>query len=165
MKRNLFFACLLVWFSSSSVAQFRGSEPKPPSMSDQRQPSSPSFFGFLSSDDFQMRHSVSMSYLSMGNQSLGVTMYTNSMRYRLADNLFARADVSLAFSPFGSMGAQSKNDFSSIFLNRVSIDYKPFKDVQINLQYRGYPNGYLNSNQGGVGTAFRPFAFSWQDDW
>ena len=165
MKRTLFIACLITWFTFSAEAQFRGTEPKPPSMSEQRQPSSPSLFGFLNSDEFQMRHSVSMSYMSVGNQGVGITMYTNSMRYQFAENLFARADVSLAFSPFSSLGTQKGNDFSGIFLNRASIDYKPFKDVQISLQYRGFPTGYMNSDVRGSGSYLRPFALGGQDDW
>jgi hypothetical protein len=164
MKQISFILCLLSCFSLSSPAQFRGEEPRPPSLSEQKQPSA-SLFGFLNSDNFQMRHSVSMIYMTLGNQSIGVSMYTNSMKYQLAENLSARADVSLAFSPFGSLNQQNKNDFSGIFLNRASIDYKPFKDMQISLQYRGYPNAFMNPYQNGNSFGVRPMMLGWQDDW
>ncbi len=165
MKRTLLIPCLLMMFSFSSRAQFRGEEPRSPSLSEQKQMSSSSLFGFLNSDNFQMHHSVSMSYMSLGGQGVGISMYTNSMRYKLADNLQARADVSLAFSPFGSIGQQNKNDFSGIFLNRASLDYKPFKDVQISLQYRGYPNAYMNPYHNGNTFGAGSLLPGWQDDW
>jgi hypothetical protein len=166
MKYIVHIVSLLLLFTLSAAAQFRGEEPRPPSLSEQKQSSSSSsLLGFLNSDNFQMRHSLSMSYMTLGNQSVGVSMYTNSMRYSFSENLSARADVSFAFSPFGSFGAQNKNDLSGIFLNRASIDYKPYKDLQISLQYRGYPAGYGNFYQNGSNGVFRPFIGGGQDDW
>ena len=123
------------------LAQFRGEEPGIPSVREgvYRESGSNNILGFFNPDNLEMRHSFSVSYGSFGDQGLGMTMYTNSLRYRISEPLSVRADVSMMFSPFGSMGTQMRQDLSGIFLRRASVDYRPSKDMHISLQYRNDP--------------------------
>lgn len=149
MKTFPILCVVAVFCTLSASAQFRGTEPRPPSTSEGmvKQPSSPQLFGFLNPDKFSMSHSVSMSYLSMGREGLGVTMYINHMRYQLFDPLTVSADVSMMFTPFGSM-SRSMQDISGIYLNNARIDYQPSKDFRITLQYNNVPFGYYGYGGG-----------------
>ena len=101
-------------------------------------------FGWFNPDRFHMSHSISMSYMTAGGQGLSLGTYTNSMMYQFADNLNARADVSLSYSPFNSyskFGGQ-KNDLSKIYLSRAEVNYKPWENVTFQVQYRNLPYSY-----------------------
>src|SRR3972149_6417103 len=52
-----------------------------------------SLFGFLNSDNFQMKHSYNLSYSSFGNQGLALGMYTNSMYLKLSNNMNVQVDA------------------------------------------------------------------------
>ena len=138
--------CLLT-FPVVSRAQFRGEEPAPPSVREgvYRSSGNNNILGFFNPDNLEMRHSVSVSYGSFGDQGLGMSMYTNSMRYRISEPLSVRADVAMMFSPFGSASSMfNKQDLSGIFLRRASVDYRPSKDMHISLQYRNDPYAIYN---------------------
>ncbi len=132
---------ILLALSLTATAQFRGEEPGLPSVRDgvYRNSQNSNILGFINPDNFEMRHSVSVSYGSFGDQSLGVSMYTNSLRYRISEPLSVRADIAMMFSPFGSASAMFKQDLSGIFLRRASVDYRPSKDMRISLQFRNDP--------------------------
>lgn len=145
MKRFLFVFLLATCFSTVAVAQFRGEEPVPPSVREGMQRQSPGGgLGFLNLDNLEMSHSLSVNYMSMGPQNVGMTMYTNSLRYRISEPLSVSADVSMMFTPFGTISRQARDDMSGIFLRRASIDYRPSKNFQMSLQYNRYPYSYYN---------------------
>jgi hypothetical protein len=110
--------------------------------------SAPSFlFGWFNPDKFHMTHSFSFSYMAGGGQGMSLGTYTNSMMYEFADNLRARADLSLSYSPYSSFkGLNNSSDkFSSLYLSRAQIDYQPWKDVLVRVQYQAVPyNSYYS---------------------
>ncbi len=106
--------------------------------------------GFFDPEKFHMHHSFSLSYQTMGGQGMSLGAYTNSMTYDFTDRLNARADVSLMYSPYNSfssgLGTKGKNDLSSIFLSRAEVNYKPWDNVLLQVQYRQVPfMGYYSS--------------------
>jgi len=156
MKRLIFPLFLLLLTPSLLKAQFRGEEPRRPPVTEgvYQGGGSNAILGFFHPENLQMRHSLSLSYCMMGDHGLGVSMYTNSLRYRISEPLSVRADISMMFSPFGSASQTFKNDLSGIFLRRASVDYQPSKDMKISLQYRAYPYGTyapLGGAYGGYG--------------
>ncbi|MBE0645962.1 MAG: hypothetical protein IH600_17910 [Bacteroidetes bacterium] len=156
--------CLFA-FPLALHAQFRGEEPGQPSVRDgvYRSSGDNYIFGFFNPDNLEMRHSVSVSYGSYGDQGLGMSMYTNSLRYRISEPLSVRADVAMMFSPFGSASSMFKQDLSGIFLRRASVDYRPSKDMHISLQYRNDPYALYNpSGVRGLGSGM--FFNSWDDE-
>jgi hypothetical protein len=108
--------------------------------------SSASFiFDWFNPAKFHMRHSFDFSYMTFGGQGVSVGTYTNSMMYEFADNLNARADLSLSYSPYNSFSTfNKKNDLSSIYLSRAEVNYKPWDNVLMQFQYRTVPYGYYS---------------------
>lgn len=166
MRRFLPIFLLLVAPVLIAQAQFRGHEPRPSSPAEQvRAPQTSSLlFGFINPDNFQMNHSVSMSYMSMGAHSIGVSMYTNSMLYKIAEPLTVRADVSIMAAPFGSATQMFNAEAGKIFLQRAQIDYAPSKDTRISLSFRQLP--YEAANPYLYGRGMTGYMGSmWYDDW
>jgi hypothetical protein len=173
------FSILLstIILSMTAQAQFRGEEPSLPSVRDgvYRNSVSNNILGFFNPDNLEMRHSVSVSYGSFGGEGLGMSMYTNSLRYRISEPLSVRADVAMMFSPFGSMASRFQQDLSGIFLRRASVDYRLSKEMQISLQYRNDPYSYYGPysgsqygggryGSGGYGFGGGMFFDSWDDE-
>ena len=158
MKTVILTTLALLFLASASQAQFRGEEPRQPSVREgvYRDSGQNNILGFFNPDNLEMRHSVSVSYGSVGDQGLGLSMYTNSLRYRISEPLSVRADISMMFSPFGSMASGLQQDLSGIFLRRASVDYQPTKDMHISLQYRNDPYSYYGSGfgYGRIGSGF-----------
>jgi hypothetical protein len=123
-------------------AQFKSQVEEQPRVSDGLiHQSVPSFlFGWLNPENFHMRHSFSFSYQTGGGKGLSLGTYTNSMLYQLADNLNARADISLSYSPYSSFSnLGKKDDLSSLYLSRAQVNYKPWDNVLMQFQYRNVP--------------------------
>jgi hypothetical protein len=134
---------LLILFSSPGLAQFKSQVEEQARVSDVFIHQSPSLlFGWFNPDQFHMSHSVSFTYQSFAGQGISLGTYTNSMRYDIADNMTARADVSLSYSPYSSISTFGKNDLSSLYLSRAQVDYRPWDNVLFQVQYRNLPYGY-----------------------
>jgi hypothetical protein len=140
MKKSLMLALVLVVCAMTAAAQFR--TPKEDSRISEsliQAPSSSFLFGWFDPTRFSMHHSLSYTYLSSGGEGMSLGTYTNSMQYRFADNLNAAADVSLSYMPTGSFMGSGKNDLSKIYLSRAQLDYHPWENMSIQLQYRALP--------------------------
>jgi hypothetical protein len=150
MKKLL--VMLFAIFAVSSFAQYKDPGFPKNNVKDGiiTQPSS-SLFGFLNSENFSMHHSYSMSYSSFGGNGLALGVYTNSMNLSLAENLNVQVDASLVHSPYSSFGKDVQNSINGIYLSRAALNYKPWDDVYISVQYRQIPaysypyGGYYNS--------------------
>lgn len=100
-----------------------------------------SFLGILNPANFSMRHSLSMSFISAGGIGMSMASYTNSMKYKIADPLDVRFDLTLQGSPFGSYGSLQQSDFSKLFVSRAQLDYRPLNNMFIRLEYNQLPPG------------------------
>jgi hypothetical protein len=151
MKNVSFLLLFVICSAGTASGQFRGEEPRRPSVSEGMYESGQGnmLFGIFNPDNFDMQHSLSFSYGMFGEQGMGVSMYTNSLRYRISEPLSVRADISMMFAPFGSASSMFKNDISGIFLRRASVDYQAGENMRISLQYRNDP--YYNPYYGSYG--------------
>ncbi len=95
--------------------------------------------GIFNSPGFSMRQSVSMSYMTMGNQGIAIGMYTNSMSYRISNPLTLSADVSVMNSPYSSLGNSFAKSINGIYLTRAELNYHPSKEFQIDVQFDQNP--------------------------
>jgi len=116
--------------------------------------------GFLDSNNFQMHHSYDVSYSSFGSSSLALTTYTNSMFYQFSNKLDIQVDASVVYSPYSSLGKNFENNINGVYLTKAAINYRPFKDLFITVQYShlpityyspfsGYRNGFTNAGDWG----------------
>lgn len=134
-------------FSVSTLAQFRDDGLNKPSVKEGIVDENSGFsIGFLNSENFHMSHSFSMSYTSFGGNGISLGTYTNSMFYRLMDNMNVQMDVSFIYSPYSTFGQNFQNDINGIYISRAAVNYSPFKDMHISVQYRSLPysNYYFN---------------------
>jgi hypothetical protein len=108
------------------------------------QGSSSFFFGWFDPSKFHMRHSFDLSYQTFGGQGVSLGTYTNSMTYAFAENLNVRTDISMSYSPYNTLPLQGgkKNDLSAIYLSRAEVNYRPWENFTVQLQYRQNPYGY-----------------------
>lgn len=104
--------------------------------------------GFFNPENFSMSHSYSMSYTTSGSNGLALGVYTNTMRYKLADNFNMQLDASLVHSPYSSFGKNYQDQISGIYLSSAQLNYQPWKDVNISVQYRNVPDGIYNGFYG-----------------
>jgi hypothetical protein len=148
-------AALLLCAAVDTRAQFKGQVERESQSSGGviTQPGS-FMFGWFDPERFSMHHSVGMSYVTSGGQGMSLGTYTNSMMYRFTDNFNVQTDVSMSYSPFNSFstfGGRGGKDFSGIYLSRAQLNYKPWENVSVQLQYQQIPYGYFHS----------PFAGPW----
>lgn len=143
MKTYLFI--LLIGFSLTAYGQYRDNGLNKPEIQDGiTNGSTTNLLGFLNSDNFVMKHTLSMSYTTFGGNGISLGTYTNSMFYKMMDNLNVQADVSFVYSPYSSFGKDFQNQVSGIYLSRAAINYTPFKDMHVTFQYRNLPYGSYN---------------------
>ncbi len=110
--------------------------------------------GFINPKNFYLKHSVNLSYQTMGSSSVSLTSYTATLGYKVMDNMNISADVTMQYSPYASIGSNNpainknfQNSFNGLNLSRVSLDYQPFKNMFISVNYINNKNNlYWNDN-------------------
>lgn len=114
--------------------------------------------GFINPKNFSISHSFDMSVMSGGNTSVSLASYTATLNYKILKNMNLSADVTMQYSPYASIGSNNpainkdfQNSLNGINLSRVSLDYRPTKDMSISINYfnpkgsyYGYDNYYNN---------------------
>ena len=141
MRKVLILSILL--YSSFCLAQYKDTGIEPPSVKEGIvTENSNNILGFLNSDDFIMRHSFSLNYATFAGQGVSLTSYTNSMFYRLMNNLNVQVDVSVLYSPYSTLGDQFQKDISGVYISNAAVNYYPWKNFSVHLQYSAMPYGY-----------------------
>lgn len=145
MLKKLFIISLLI--NSFSFAQFKDKDLTPTIM-DGITNYSPSGFlsNFLNPNNFQMNHSVNMSYSAFGTNGVALTTYTNSMVFRFTENLNLEIDASAVASPYSSFGEEHQKSINGIYLTRAQLNYKISESSNLTIQFLNPPPGsYYNS--------------------
>ncbi len=141
--KKLIMAFFLV-LSITAFAQFKGSGFPTSDVRDGivAQPSS-SLFGFINPQNFKMSQSYSMSYSSFGSQGLALGVYTNDMAYKFNDQLNVELAASVVQAPYSTLGSQFNKSINGVYIDRAAINYKPWKNFSVSLQYSNLPyDGY-----------------------
>lgn len=122
----------------------------------------------FNSENFSMRHSFDASYSTFGDHGIATTVYTNSMFYKFSDNLNVRLDASLVYSPYNSLGKTFQDNINGLYISRAELNFRPWDDTVILIQYRNIPAGMYN-NYYGYGNPFSRYSGGWgssyYDDW
>ena len=148
MRKSAVILALAILVAVPAHAQFRQNVPAthPPARLYEMKGKIGTFFSKLFNPSvFQMSHSFEMSAGSFGGQGFSMGMYTNSMAWQFNDKVAARVDVAMAYSPQSQMAHQanfSQNAGPRIFLRNAQIDWKPAKNIHLQLQVRQNPYGY-----------------------
>jgi hypothetical protein len=143
MKKIMMLFVLLL--TMTGFAQFKESDaPLPDVKSGILAQSSPSLFSFINPENFHMQQSVGMSYSSFGGQGMAMDTYTNSMSYKFTDNLNIQLDASVINMPYSTLGKQFNNSINGFYISNAAINYQPWKDVYISVQYRNLPYNMLS---------------------
>jgi len=166
MKRMIVAVLLVV--NLPALAQFKPGNDPEPTVSEALVHPTPglgSLFGLLNSDNFHMRHSVSMSYLSYGGGGLSLASYTNSMLYKISDPLHVRFDLTFQGSPFGNSLGLQQNDLSRVFISNAELSYRPSENMFIDVRYGQLPYyDYRNSPFGYSPLGYSPTGFGYYGD-
>ncbi len=154
MKKLIILVFFLLILPFTTYPQFKDSNIFKPSVKDGMINDSPNFIlGLFDPSKFSMHHTYSMSYTSMGKEGVALGVYTNSMQYNFTDKLNVQLDASLVHSPYSSLGKNFQNSISGIYIDRAQLNYAPWDNVTVMLQYRQIPYGsyysgydYFNSS-------------------
>lgn len=132
---------LAALLGSVASAQFKPNvEPRERISGSLLRPAGESFLsGLFNPNNFSMRHSFSLSYLTGGGQGLSMGVYTNSLMYKFSDDLDIQADISLMASPYNTFGKQDQSSLNGLFLNRAELNYRPWKNALFQIQYFQLP--------------------------
>ncbi|MDE2731400.1 MAG: hypothetical protein OXM02_12135 [Bacteroidota bacterium] len=147
MRRSAVILGLAVLMAVPVQAQFRQNVPDthPPARLYDATGKIGTFFSRLFNPQvFQMSHSFEMSAGSFGGQGYSMGMYTNTMAWQFSDKLAARMDVAMAYSPQNRIAHQAgfaQNAGPRIFLRNAQVDWKPAKNIHLQLQVRQNPYG------------------------
>lgn len=149
MKKMLLFIVVLA-IPVASFAQFK-SQTQLPSISAQiAKPASNLLLGFLDPNRFQMHHSFSMSYATMGGQGMMVNSYMNTIDYQISNPLFLRLNLGLMNSPINSFNNPALD--KARFFGSAELSYRPSDNtlIQLGIDYRPgfYPGNYYNNYWG-----------------
>jgi len=124
-----------------------------------------SFRSMFSRDRFDIRHSYSLSTSSFGGQGLTTGAFTSSVLWRMSNKLYARADVSLLHTPFGTgdfSQSLGSNSLSGVYLENAEIMYRPSENTSLHLSFHQRPGGvlgYANGYGNGYGYG-RPYGYN-----
>lgn len=132
---------LTLFLALIATAQFKPKANEEPRVSDSfiTPSSSSDWFNFFNPNNFHMRHSYSASYTTFGRHGIAMQQYTNTMTYQFTPNLDARVDLSLQNSPYNTFESRLNNQFNKVYLSRAEINYRPWDNTYIRLQYREFP--------------------------
>ena len=145
MKNIFIVVCFLVTMHSMTQAQFKSSSIFQPSVKDGMINDSPSFIlGIFDPSKFSMHHMYSLSYSSFGSNGVALGVYTNSMQYQFSDKLNVQLDASLVHSPYSTLGKNFQNNINGIYIDRAQLNYAPWDNVNVVLQYRQLPYNYYS---------------------
>ncbi|MGD8782068.1 MAG: hypothetical protein PVH88_24280 [Ignavibacteria bacterium] len=145
MKTNLLVITFIL-LSTFSFGQFRSDSERKVDIKSGITNYEPSslLLGFINPENFDMKHSVSLSYGSFGSEGMALSVYTNSMSYKFTDNLNVQLDASLVNTPYNTFGDALTNSINGLHITRAQLNYQPADNLRIMLQYRGGPGTYYS---------------------
>lgn len=93
-----------------------------------------------------LSHSYELSYGGGYGGSIGLGVFTSTLRWQPTDRLAGRVDVGVAHSPFGLAGVQSALGFEGsgdarVFLRNAELAYRPTQSSMIHLRVQQSPYG------------------------
>ncbi len=100
-----------------------------------------SLFGFINPDNLKMQNTYEMSYSTFSGQSLALGAFTNSLFYKLSNKFDVQLSTSIVMSPYSSIGSDFQKSINGVYITNAQLNYRPWKNVEVVLQYRQIPAG------------------------
>jgi len=141
MKILIKAAVLLIIFSGMAVCQFRSQPEARSSVAGTliRPDDGGLLFGWFDPSKFTVRNSYSLSYTTSGGKGYSIGELTSNLAYQISNPLSVQFDVSLMHSPYNNLGGDFAKDITGIYLTRAELDYRPSKNMLLQIQYRQLP--------------------------
>jgi len=103
-------------------------------------------FGWFDPSRLTIHNSYSLSYSTSGGRGYSLGALTSNIAYQISNPLSVQFDVSLLHSPFNNLGDTFTKDISGIYLSRAELNYRPNKNMWLQIQYRQLPAMYWLNN-------------------
>ena len=148
MKTLILCAILMTVISIMALGQFKTQPEVTSSVSGSiiRQDGGGLLFGWFDPNRFSMHHSYSLSYTTGGGRNLSLGTLTSSLAYQISNPLSIQFDISLMHSPYNNLGDNFTKNITGVYLTRAELNYRPSRDVLLQVQFRQLPAMYwLNS--------------------
>lgn len=145
MKRYLLILAIFSLVPSMIFAQLKKDLKQPDFTTVLTQPSNPySLFSFIDPSKLKMSHSASMSYMSVGGESIIMNSYVNTIDYQFNDQLSLRTNLGIMASPYNTLPNISYLNEQQIF-GGAELNYKPGENTLLSLRFEYLPAYYYRS--------------------
>ena len=146
MRQAALVVCLAGLMAVPAQAQRRDGVPAPAPVVLSETPGSLSLGALFNAQTLDLSQSYEFSATSGAGGSLGLGIYTTTLRWQPSAKLAGRVDVGVAHSPFGSPGVQSALGFDAdtparVYLRNAEIAYRPTESSMIRLSVQQSPFG------------------------
>ena len=147
MKFLIKTTTVLLVMSAIAVGQFRN-QPEARSSAGESllRPDDGLLFGWFDPSRLTIRNSYSLSYTTSGGKGYSLGELTSNIAYQISNPLSLQFDVSLMHSPYNNLGGNFAKDISGIYLSRAELNYRPSKNMLLQIQYRQLPPLYWLNN-------------------
>ena len=105
--------------------------------------------GFINPKNFSWSSSINMSFQTFGSGSASIASYTGTLGYKILNNLNVSADITMQYSPYATLGSSIgsvnkdfQNSLNGVYLSRLALDYQPFKNTFLHIEYDNLKNNY-----------------------
>ena len=98
----------------------------------------------LDPSKFNMSHSYSISYYSMGQQGYSQGLYLNTIHYRFSDPLLMQIRFGYLHQPLGGLTNTAQGVNNKFFVQRAMLQYQPSKNTILVIDYQAYPSPLMN---------------------
>ena len=104
--------------------------------------------GFLDqlfdSNKLSISHSYSLSYFTAGGRGYNQGLYLSTINYQFSDPLLMQVRFGYMHQPFGGSNYLSKEANNKFFVQRAMLQYQPFKNTTLVIDYQAYPSPLIN---------------------
>ena len=104
----------------------------------------------LDPSKLSMSQSYTLSYSSSGNEKTMVGLYMNTLNYRFSDPLSLTVHVGYMHQPFANANSSSLISNSAL-LSGFELEYKPWKNFFLKIEYGSLPLRYHPYGRDGYG--------------
>jgi hypothetical protein len=148
MKILIKTAIVLLIFSGTAVCQFRSQPEARSSVAGTliRSDDGGLFLGWFDPSRLTIHNSYSLSYTTSGAQAYSLGELTSSLAYQISNPLSVQFDLSLVHSPYNNLGGNFAKDIAGVYLTRAELNYRPSKNMLLQIQYRQLPSMYWLNN-------------------